>query len=61
VQVPGLRVHAYAQGNKIVDGREDREKEREKEKKRKEKEGKKKEKVTSHLAYHYYVQLMFPL
>ena len=42
-----LRVHAYAQGNKIVDGREDREKEREKEKKRKEKKGKRRRK--SHL------------
>ena len=30
-----LRVHAYARGNKIVDGREEREKEREKEKKKK--------------------------
>ena len=35
----GLRVHAYARGNKTGDGREEREKEREKLKKKKGKEG----------------------
>jgi hypothetical protein len=39
VNPTGLRFHAYARGNKIFDGREEREKEREKEKKKKEKKG----------------------
>ena len=37
-----LRVHAYDRGNKIADGRKEREKEREKEKKKK---GKRREKL----------------
>ena len=53
-----LRVHAYARGNKTVDGREERKKEREK---GKEKEGKKKEKDTFYVAYHYYVQPLLSL
>ena len=49
-------MHTLEAIKSLMGGRRERKKERKKRKRRK-----KKEKVTFHLAYHYYVQLIFPL